>query len=185
MRRWPWPPPSRRHRAPGRLPRRRLPGRPGVDVRRRRHPARPGGRRDHRQHPGRTAGGADGHRPAPRLPDRRPAPADRLPHPGRWRLPDRRADLHPARHPPAPLTAFGATVNASGSVITVRGRSPLGAADVVGEDIRAATALVVAALAAEGTSTIRGMYHLRRGYVSLLPKLAALGADLTIDQEQS
>ncbi|MFJ8476285.1 hypothetical protein [Kitasatospora sp. NPDC094011] len=45
------------------------------------------------------------------------------------------------------------------------------------------TALVIAALAAEGTSTIRGMYHLRRGYGSLLPKLAALGADLTINQE--
>ncbi|WP_157882258.1 hypothetical protein [Streptomyces rubellomurinus] len=36
---------------------------------------------------------------------------------------------------------------------------------------------------AEGTSTIRGMWHLRRGYGSLLPKLAALGADLTTDQE--
>ncbi|MFF1901923.1 hypothetical protein [Kitasatospora sp. NPDC058218] len=85
-------------------------------------------------------------------------------------------------HLPA-LAAFGATVNASGSVITVRGRSALAAADVAGEDIRAATALVIAALAAEGTSTIRGMYHLRRGYGSLLPKLAALGADLTINQE--
>ncbi|MFJ6621013.1 hypothetical protein ACIQOW_25990 [Kitasatospora sp. NPDC091335] len=79
--------------------------------------------------------------------------------------------------------SFGATVNASGPVITVRGRSALKATEVVGEDIRAATALVIAALAAEGTSTIRGMYHLRRGYGGLLPKLAALGADLTIDQE--
>lgn len=81
------------------------------------------------------------------------------------------------------LAAFGAAVNATGSVITVRGRSALRAAGVAGEDIRAATALVIAALAAEGTSTIRGMYHLRRGYGSLLPKLAALGADLTINQE--
>ncbi|MFE7527153.1 hypothetical protein ACFU7Y_15705 [Kitasatospora sp. NPDC057542] len=45
------------------------------------------------------------------------------------------------------------------------------------------TALVIAAVAPEGTSTIRGMYHLRRGYGSLLPKSAALGAHLTIDQE--
>ena len=79
-----------------------------------------------------------------------------------------------------PLRAFGAAVNAEGQVITVRGRSPLVAADVAGEDIRAVTALLIAALAAEGTSTIRGMYHLRRGYGSLLPKLAALGAHLTI-----
>ncbi|MFJ6617348.1 UDP-N-acetylglucosamine 1-carboxyvinyltransferase [Kitasatospora sp. NPDC091335] len=85
-------------------------------------------------------------------------------------------------HLPA-LAAFGAAVNATGSVITVRGRSALTGADVAGEDIRAVTALVIAALAAEGTSTIRGMYHLRRGYGSLLPKLAALGAHLTIDQE--
>ncbi|MFJ1757774.1 hypothetical protein [Kitasatospora sp. NPDC088134] len=93
--------------------------------------------------------------------------------------------IYPQRdtHLPA-LAAFGAAVNASGPVITARGRSALTAADVAGADIRAATALVIAALAAEGSSTIRGMYHLRRGYGSLLPKLAALGADLTIDQEQ-
>lgn len=54
---------------------------------------------------------------------------------------------------------------------------------MAGEDIRAVTALVLAALAAEGTSTIRGMYHLRRGYGDLLAKLSALGADLTIIQE--
>ncbi len=82
-----------------------------------------------------------------------------------------------------PLRAFGAAVNTDGQVITVRGRTPLTAADVGGDDIRAVTALVIAALAAEGTSTIRGMYHLRRGYGSLLPKLASLGAHLTINQE--
>ncbi|MEV8323310.1 UDP-N-acetylglucosamine 1-carboxyvinyltransferase [Kitasatospora sp. NPDC056731] len=83
----------------------------------------------------------------------------------------------------AALRKFGAVVNAEGQLITVEGPSGLAAADVAGEDIRAATALVLAALAAEGTSTIRGMYHLRRGYGDLLPKLAALGASLTIDRE--
>ncbi|WP_030247568.1 UDP-N-acetylglucosamine 1-carboxyvinyltransferase [Streptomyces sp. NRRL S-350] len=83
----------------------------------------------------------------------------------------------------AALRKFGADVNAQDQVITVEGPSRLAAADVEGEDIRAVTALVLAALAAEGTSTIRGMYHLRRGYGDLLPKLAALGAPLTIDQE--
>ncbi|WP_327067575.1 UDP-N-acetylglucosamine 1-carboxyvinyltransferase [Kitasatospora sp. NBC_01302] len=82
-----------------------------------------------------------------------------------------------------PLRAFGAAVNVDGSVITVRGPAALVAADVVGEDIRAVTAMLIAALAAEGTSTIRGMYHLRRGYGGLLPKLASLGARLIIDQE--
>ncbi|MFI1830153.1 hypothetical protein ACH41E_27505 [Streptomyces sp. NPDC020412] len=46
-------------------------------------------------------------------------------------------------------------------------------------DIRAVTALLIAALAAKGTSTIRGMLHLRRGYACLLPNLATLGAEIT------
>ncbi|MFJ1792942.1 UDP-N-acetylglucosamine 1-carboxyvinyltransferase [Kitasatospora griseola] len=82
-----------------------------------------------------------------------------------------------------PLRALGASVNTDGATITVRGASPLAAADMAGEDIRAATATLIAALAAEGTSTIRGMYHLRRGYGALMPKLASLGAMLTMDQE--
>ncbi|MFD3553779.1 hypothetical protein ACFWWA_16975 [Streptomyces goshikiensis] len=46
------------------------------------------------------------------------------------------------------------------------------------------TALVIAALAAKGTSTIGGMYHLARGYGRLLlPNLAALGGDITTDAE--
>ncbi|MFJ4680987.1 UDP-N-acetylglucosamine 1-carboxyvinyltransferase [Kitasatospora sp. NPDC088783] len=83
----------------------------------------------------------------------------------------------------APLAALGAGVGADGPVITVRGRTPLRAADVTGDDIRAATALVLAALAADGTSTVRGLYHLRRGYGELLTKLSLLGAELTTDQE--
>ncbi|MFF7995138.1 UDP-N-acetylglucosamine 1-carboxyvinyltransferase [Kitasatospora xanthocidica] len=80
----------------------------------------------------------------------------------------------------APLQAYGATVHADGPTITVRGPAPLTAADVTGPDIRAVTALLIAALAAEGTSTIRGLYHLDRGYADLLPKLTALGAELTV-----
>lgn len=45
------------------------------------------------------------------------------------------------------------------------------------------TALLIATSAAEGTSTIRRMYHLRRGYGRLLDNLATLGADIALDQE--
>ncbi|MFD4243603.1 UDP-N-acetylglucosamine 1-carboxyvinyltransferase [Streptomyces sp. NPDC058525] len=83
----------------------------------------------------------------------------------------------------APLRAFGADVTADGPTITVHGPSPLTAARVAGQDIRAAAALVIAALAAEGTSTIQGKYHLHRGYGNLLPKLTALGAKLEVVQE--
>lgn len=77
------------------------------------------------------------------------------------------------------LRAFGAEVSSTGSTVRVRGPVRLRAADVEAADIRAVTALLIAALAADGTSTIRGMYHLRRGYGHLLPNLATLGADIT------
>jgi UDP-N-acetylglucosamine 1-carboxyvinyltransferase len=77
------------------------------------------------------------------------------------------------------LAAFGASVSSKGPVVLVHGASQLKAAHVGAEDIRAVTALLLAALAAEGTSTIRGMYHLRRGYGHLLSNLATLGADIT------
>ncbi|MER5356195.1 UDP-N-acetylglucosamine 1-carboxyvinyltransferase [Kitasatospora sp. NPDC002551] len=82
-----------------------------------------------------------------------------------------------------PLRAFGAAVTADGPAISVRGPSPLTAARVAGEDIRAVAALVIAALTAEGTSTVQGIYHLQRGYSSLLPKLAMLSAELEVVQE--
>ncbi|MFZ3476023.1 UDP-N-acetylglucosamine 1-carboxyvinyltransferase [Streptomyces sp. 2.9] len=82
-----------------------------------------------------------------------------------------------------PLRAFGAAVTAHGPTITVHGPSPLTAARTAGHDIRAVAALVIAALAAEGTSTIRGVYHLQRGYGHLLSKLVALGAELTVVQD--
>jgi UDP-N-acetylglucosamine 1-carboxyvinyltransferase len=77
------------------------------------------------------------------------------------------------------LRAFGADITATGSTIRVRGPVRLRDAEAEAADIRAVTALLIAALAAEGTSTIRGMFHLRRGYGHLLPHLATLGAQIT------
>ncbi|MFF0481938.1 UDP-N-acetylglucosamine 1-carboxyvinyltransferase [Streptomyces sp. NPDC004435] len=82
-----------------------------------------------------------------------------------------------------PLRSFGAAVTSDGPTITVHGRSRLTAARVAGQDIRAVAALVIAALAAEGVSTIEGIYHLQRGYGSLLPTLSALGAELEVARE--
>ncbi|WP_078854794.1 UDP-N-acetylglucosamine 1-carboxyvinyltransferase [Streptomyces sp. NRRL F-5135] len=77
------------------------------------------------------------------------------------------------------LTAFGAAISSKGPAVLVHGASRLRAAQVEASDIRAVTALLLAGLVAEGTSTIRGMYHLRRGYGHLLSNLATLGADIT------
>ncbi|MFD8981619.1 UDP-N-acetylglucosamine 1-carboxyvinyltransferase [Streptomyces sp. NPDC059564] len=83
----------------------------------------------------------------------------------------------------APLRAFGADIASTGQDIRIHGPARLRAADVQAADIRAVTALLIAALAADGTSTIGGMYHLARGYGRLLPNLAALGADITTTAE--
>ncbi len=95
-----------------------------------------------------------------------------------------RERVYPRRdtHVPA-LRGFGADISAAGPVIRVRGPVRLHAAQAQAGDIRAVTALLIAALAAQGTSTIRGMYHLRRGYGQLLASLATLGADITTQTE--
>lgn len=77
------------------------------------------------------------------------------------------------------MPTFGADITATGSTVRVRGPVRLCGAEAEAADIRAVTALLIAALAADGTSTIRGTYHLRRGYGHLLGNLATLGADIT------
>ncbi|WP_416955661.1 UDP-N-acetylglucosamine 1-carboxyvinyltransferase [Streptomyces sp. Agncl-13] len=76
------------------------------------------------------------------------------------------------------LRSFGARLSARGRAITVTGATPLKAAEVVGEDIRCVVAYMLAALVADGYSTIHGGYHLRRGHGDLLGSLRALGADV-------
>jgi len=61
----------------------------------------------------------------------------------------------------------------------VRGVPRLQSAHIMGADIRAAAALLMAALAADGESTLSGLEHLDRGYDGLIKKLVACGADIT------
>ena len=51
-------------------------------------------------------------------------------------------------------------------------------ADVKGSDLRAGAALVIAALAADGESTVSGLEYIDRGYENFLGKLKSLGADI-------
>jgi UDP-N-acetylglucosamine 1-carboxyvinyltransferase len=59
---------------------------------------------------------------------------------------------------------------------TIRGRTPLHGADAEIGDLRAGASLILAALAAEGQSTIHGAHHVQRGYENIERKFADLGA---------
>lgn len=74
------------------------------------------------------------------------------------------------------LARLGAHVKTEGRVAVVEGVPRLQAATVRCTDLRGGAAVVVAALAAEQTSTIKNIHHLDRGYAALCPTLTALGA---------
>lgn len=76
------------------------------------------------------------------------------------------------------LARLGGEIGRSGSCVEVRGPRRLRGANVMASDLRASAALVLAALAAEGETVIRRIYHLDRGYERLDAKLAGLGADV-------
>ncbi len=78
------------------------------------------------------------------------------------------------------LQKMGAQISLEGSKATIRGVDVLHGADVVATDIRASSALVLAGLAAEDTTTITGVHHWRRGYDKLEDKLASLGAKIKV-----
>ncbi len=61
----------------------------------------------------------------------------------------------------------------------VSGPSPLRASEMVSPDVRAGMALLIAALAASGTSVINNVYQIERGYENIHERLAQLGAQIT------
>ena len=78
----------------------------------------------------------------------------------------------------AELNRMGADITIEGSRAVVRGcgRDSLSGAPVMATDLRASASLVIAGLAATGTTEISRIYHLERGYESMAAKLQALGA---------
>lgn len=74
------------------------------------------------------------------------------------------------------LARMGANISIEGNTATIHGPTAMKAAPVMATDLRASVSLVIAALAAEGISTIGRIYHLDRGYERLEEKLWACGA---------
>jgi len=77
------------------------------------------------------------------------------------------------------LNRLGADIRVKGNTAFVRGVPMLSGAPVIGTDLRASAALVIAGLAATGKTTIKGLHHLDRGYDQLDVKLQQLGAKIS------
>ena len=74
------------------------------------------------------------------------------------------------------LQRLGGDIAVDGKIAIVKGVPVLSGAPVMASDLRASAALVLAALAARGTTEIQRVYHLDRGYERIEQKLAPLGA---------
>ena len=78
----------------------------------------------------------------------------------------------------AELRRMGAGIDVSGNTAAVKGVLKLSGAPLMATDLRASASLVLAGLAASGTTEVLRIYHLDRGYDSLENKLRSLGADI-------
>jgi len=76
------------------------------------------------------------------------------------------------------LIRMGADIHISGNAATVRGKTRLMGAPIIASDLRASASLVLAALCADGETTIDRVYHIDRGYETIVRKLRSLGADI-------
>ena len=76
------------------------------------------------------------------------------------------------------LESMGADIQISGKTAIVTGCDSLYGATVSAHDLRAGAALVIAGLAAEGTTCVKNIHYVERGYERLIEKLTALGAQI-------
>ena len=81
------------------------------------------------------------------------------------------------------LLRMGADIRIEGNVAVVAGGKPISGAPVMASDLRASACLVLAGLRAEGTTEVRRIYHLDRGYERLEKRLSALGASVRREKE--
>jgi len=76
------------------------------------------------------------------------------------------------------MNRLGAQISTEGNTAFMRGVERLVGAPVMATDLRASASLVIAGLAAEGTTIVDRIYHLDRGYDRMEAKLSAVGADI-------
>lgn len=76
------------------------------------------------------------------------------------------------------LNRMGASVKADGQLAVVEGVEQLKGAPVKADDLRAGAAMIIAGLAANGTTEIEDIHHIDRGYEDVIEKFSGLGADI-------
>ena len=77
------------------------------------------------------------------------------------------------------LVRMGASIDVSGKTAVIEGVDCLQGCTVKACDLRAGAALVIAALAAEGTTVVEDAHYIERGYEDIIGKLSALGAEIS------
>ncbi|MDT8371608.1 MAG: UDP-N-acetylglucosamine 1-carboxyvinyltransferase [Gammaproteobacteria bacterium] len=76
------------------------------------------------------------------------------------------------------MQRMGADLKIEGNAVICKGQKTLTAAPVIATDLRASASLVLAALVADGTTTVERIYHIDRGYECIEEKLQQLGAKI-------
>lgn len=76
------------------------------------------------------------------------------------------------------LIRMGANIAIHGNTATVTGPTKLAGAKIIASDLRASASLVLAALCADGETLIDRVYHIDRGYETIVRKLRSLGANI-------
>ena len=80
------------------------------------------------------------------------------------------------------LNKMGANIEIVGKKINIKGPTKLKGKKVVATDLRAGACLILAALAAKGTTTIKDIEHVLRGYENIIQKLTNVGAKISLEE---
>jgi UDP-N-acetylglucosamine 1-carboxyvinyltransferase len=80
------------------------------------------------------------------------------------------------------LNKMGANIEVKGKKIKIKGPSKLKGKKVVATDLRAGACLVLAGLVAKGTTTIKDIEHVLRGYENIIEKLTNVGAKISLEE---
>lgn len=82
------------------------------------------------------------------------------------------------------LRRMGALIKVESDTIFIHGPNELSGVEVTASDLRAGACLVIAGLMAKGTTTIRGVENILRGYDHIVEKLTAMGADIQMIEDE-